>query len=813
MIKHILKTTFRRLAGNYKMTILTLLGLALGIASAFVIFTKVRYERSFDSFHTGSKDIYRVVRLTSGLQYLNGALEYRAGIHFPVPGEIKKTIPEVNAVTSILYIYGNKIWVPAGNSQKPKSFRLKDGIAFADPQFFEVFDYANQPITWFSGNKNKALKDIFSVVITRNMEELLFKGKSAMGQVINIGGQDYTVKGVISNFPVNSDFPFKILISMSTFTESFAKGVTSNWGGLSDNFQCFVKVKNGAGIELINQKLNRILKENLPPSEVPTRSMKLQPLNEVHRDGRFGNFNNHTVSGFILNALLLLAIFILIIVGLNFSNGLIAQAIKNTKDTSVRRIVGCGKLEIFNGFFLEALVLTISASVIGLFMAYIVFDTQSDLVGVPKEYYMHFGYNTIITIVLIILAVSFIASIFPGIFFTSKSALSTLKQNEKSVLGNKNNVNKVTIAVQFAVVTVLTVSTIIILKQLNYIHKKDLGYDPENIISSGIPESSSAQISALKAKLSKCTEVESVSFCSGNPAKAHNWISVSLKYNGEPVQFDSELKSVDTSYFNLNSFKLLAGRIYSNIGNINSIIVNSEFVKEAGIKNPSELVGTEVNGVFRNSAVIAGIVNDSYSSSLHQKLRPCVFINNKEMFQEIEIKLIPVAKKSLKAGQLAQITSIWNDIYPEDDNEFSYLTEQISNYYKAENNLFRILLLFTFVTTFLCCLGVFGLSVFISEQRTKEIGVRKVNGAKTSQIMLMLNNGFIMWIVVSFLFACPIAGYAMNKWLQNFAYKTELSWWVFGVAGVATVAVAVLTVSWQSWRVATRNPVEALRYE
>ena len=809
----ILKLVYRRLNENYKMTILMLIGLAIGIAASLVILTKVRYEKSFDNFHTNSKNLYRVVRFTSGLKYLNGALEYRAGIQFPIPGEIKKTIPEVTAVTSLLYIYGNKITAPQSGAQKPVSFNLKEGIVFADPQFFNVFDYADNPILWIAGNKQEALQEISSVIITRDIEKLLFAGQSGVDKIISIGNNDFTVKAVIDKFPVNSDFPFKIMISMSTLTEKIYKGATTDWGSISDNFQCFVKTRKDANVEFINTKLNKILKDHLPEKEASIRSMKLQPLREVHRDEKFGNFNHHTISNLILNALSILAAFILVIVGLNFSSGLIAQSIKHNTENSIRRIVGCGKYEIFKGFFSQALTLTIIAAILGIVAAYFVLKTQENLVGVPREFYMHFGYKPILTIVLIILSLSFIASIFPGMFFTSKPALSALKQNEKGKLTNKNNINKVTIVVQFAAASVLMISTMVILKQLSYISNKDLGYTPQGIISASIPDNTPSKIAALNARLLACPDVSGISFCSGNPAKAQGWFGVSLKYHGKQLEFDSELKYADTAFFSLNGFKLIAGRNYSKTDTFISAMVNKEFLAETGLHDPAELLGLHVDGMSRRGAIIVGVVNNSHSSSLHEKLRPCLFTNSSKRFQEIEIKLNPVIQKINRSQQLKQITGIWKEIFTDEDSEFIYLTDQIESYYKAEKNLFFMLLLFTGITGFLCCLGIFGLSVFIGEQRLNEIGIRKVNGARSSQIIIMLNSSYMKWIIIAYAIACPIGYYITNKWLQNFAYKTELSWWVFAGAGLMTLMIALFTVSWQSWRAATRNPVEALRYE
>jgi putative ABC transport system permease protein len=302
------------------------------------------------------------------------------------------------------------------------------------------------------------------------------------------------------------------------------------------------------------------------------------------------------------------------------------------------------------------------------------------------------------------------------------------------------------------------------------------------------------------------------------PAESRSWQGFTLFKNNEKKEIDAEVKSIDTSYLKMYSFTLLAGQNFSSNDTTNGVIVNREFLVETGFTNVNEALGNKIQG-FRNSdAYIKGIVEDFHSGSLHDEIRPCIFINNPGAYRTLNIRLISSGikmgnKSGILPGDIKKINDIWGKIFPEQVFEYTFLIDRIASYYKPEYKALNLFLLFASITIFLCVLGILGLSISMNERRTKEIGIRKVNGATVSGILTMLNKDFVKWVIVAFVIAAPVALYAMQKWLQNFAYKTELSWWIFISAGILALGIALLTVSWQSWRAATRNPVEALRYE
>ena len=309
--------------------------------------------------------------------------------------------------------------------------------------------------------------------------------------------------------------------------------------------------------------------------------------------------------------------------------------------------------------------------------------------------------------------------------------------------------------------------------------------------------------------------VKGVSYSSVAPAESQQWSDFSLFKNNEEKHVDAELKSIDSSYLKLYSFTLVAGQNFSSSDTSASVILNREFLTEVGFTNPDEVIGLKMPGIGKNGAFVKGVVENFHSGSIHGKIRPCVFINNPGSFRIVNIKLEVSSSNSKIAlpGEIANIDKNWKKIFPGKEFRYQFLNDMIAGYYIAEHKALNLFLLFASITIFLCILGILGLSLSMNERRTKEIGLRKVNGATVSEVMILLNQNFIKWVAIAFIIAGPVAFYAMHKWLQNFAYKTSFSWWIFALAGMIALLIALLTVSLQSWRAATRNPVEALRYE
>jgi len=302
------------------------------------------------------------------------------------------------------------------------------------------------------------------------------------------------------------------------------------------------------------------------------------------------------------------------------------------------------------------------------------------------------------------------------------------------------------------------------------------------------------------------------------PAESQQWTSFSLyKYN-EEKRIDSEIKLIDSSYLSLYSFRFVGGHNFSSKDTSGAIILNREFLLEIGINNIDEAIGTIIKGPGGTNLCIKGVVEDFHSGSLHNEIRPCVFFNNPSGFRTVSIQLSYSASgtgngSKMLPGDIDKIDKIWKNVFPGHIFPYTFLSDRIDSYYISDHKALNLFLLFASITIFLCVLGILGLSLSMNERKTKEIGIRKVNGAKISEILIMLNKYFLIWVACAFIFSVPFSWFTMHKWLENFAYKTDLSWWVFLLSGVLSLVIALLTVSWQSWRAASRNPVEALRYE
>jgi putative ABC transport system permease protein len=813
-----LKIAIRRISRNYKSNLLIFAGLVIGLTSCLVIYTKINYELSFDNYHTQSKNIYRVVRVTSGLEYTNGGLEYRTGVHFPLPAAFKKSIPELKDVVAMFYLYGQKINIPTRDSTVEKSFVLDDGIVMTEPSFFNIFDFGKPGIKWLRGEGKEVLDKPFAAVITKKTAHKLFGDEDPVGRDLIIMRTKFTIEGVIHDLPHNTDLPFKVLLSLRTFSEKLYPRSTSDWGSLSDNFQCYVMLNKRNDVLSVEKKFKEIYASNAGNERLEGRQFKLQALSQVHKESQYGNYNNRTVSEGLLLALTLIGTFIFLIASFNYSNFFLAETFKQKKQIALKLILGSKPFSVFLQFFTESLLVNFLALVVSMQFTIPIIRNFYSFIDIPQGYKPQIGISDLLFLLLLLLTGSFLSVIFSISNLKLKSLSLLLKRADAGNAGKGNNFGKTSVILQFVVAQTVIIATLIIIKQIYFINHADLGYNTENIIFARLPENSVPKLNALAAELVNLPAVKQVSFSSVLPAESQSWSNFSLFINNEKKSIDAELKSIDSSYLKLYSFDFLAGQNFTVSDTVNTIIVNMEFLTELGISDPNKALSLKIEGIAKNGAYIKGVVRDFHSGSLHDKIRPCLFYNNPGAFSTVNIKLISTGtntgNKSVNlAGDIKKLSEKWIKIFPDQVFEYKFLDDRIADYYKSEHNALNLFLLFAAITIFLCVLGILGLSLSMNERRTKEIGLRKVNGAKVAEVIILLNKDFVKWISVAFLIAVPVSWFTMHKWLENFAYKTGLSWWIFILSGILALVIALLTVSLQSWRAATRNPVEALRYE
>ncbi len=815
MILQNLKIAFRRITQNYKLNLLIFIGLVIGLTSCLVIYIKVNHELSFDSYHTQSKNTFRIVRVTSGLEYLGGGFEYRTGVYFPYPGEIKKSIPGLKGVVSMMYMYGQKIGIPTGGSTKDKIFSLEDGVVFTDPSFFDVFDFGGKGLSWLKGEGKQVLEKPFTAVITKDIAGRLFPGQEPIGQEMAIMGQRFTVAGVISDLPQNTDFPFKIILSMVTFSEKIAANIFTNWDALSDNFNCYVVLNNKNEVAEVEKQLKAVHALHRHDEYVERRLFKLQPLSQVHKDSQYGNFNQHTVSGGLMLAISLVGIFIFLIAFFNYSNFFLADTIKQKKQIALKLILGSKPGSIFTQFFTESLLVTFCALIISILTTFAIIKNFYSTVDIPQGYSPEIGWSAILFLLVLFFAGGILSVVFSYYNLNLNSLSSLLKKNDPGNSGKENVFGKWSVILQFIVAQAVIIATLMIVKQIYFINHKDLGYDTKNIMIVRLPGGSVSKLSALAGEYSMNPKIRGVSFSSVTPAQTSNFGNARLFRNNEIVNIDCELKSIDTSFIRVYSFKMLAGENLASADTALNIIVNRKFTSEIGFKTVEDALGAFVQGFGPKPACIKGIVENFYSGSLHDKIRPCAMLYSPNNMSVMNMKLADsgTAKSAVSPGDIDQIKAVWTKIMPDQEFEYSFLSDRIAMYYESEHKAMNLFLLFAAMTIILCVLGILGLSLSMNERRIKEIGIRKVNGATVQEILFLLNINFVKWVAIAFVLATPIAWYAMSMWLENFAYKTTLSWWIFLLSGILALVIALLTVTWQSWRAAAQNPVVALRYE
>lgn len=792
-------TAYRSLQKNKTHSILNLLGLTLGVTSCLFIFLVIRYELSFDTFHKKSDRIYRITT-----DMFLGTTDYVQSASYPVGAAVKDEFPEVEALSTVYF--ENEGIVKASNQ-----IYKETGIAYLSPAFFDIFDFG-----WLVGSPEQSLTAPNSVVLTESVARRYFSLKKSddlslsLGKVVRLNNAaDFTVAGVTRDFPENTDFPFKILLSLSTLKPSDRREMT-DWITLNWSVNHYVLLKQGVDAEKVNAQFPGFQKKHMSADEATKRAMKLQPLNDIHFNDQYGNWNNRTVTRSTILVLSLIGILLLVTACINFINLATAQSVKRSKEVGVRKVLGADKTQLIRNFMSETVLIVLTAIVAALVAAFIFFPTILKLLDMRIE--SHWFADPLLPVFLVglLVFVSVLAGLYPSLVLTGFNPISALKGKVSGSRSSGNiGMRRGLIIFQFVVSQVLVIGTFVVAKQLELFRSQPLGFDKEAIVTLAMPESNVGQRQSLRNQLLEVPGVQRVSYCLNNPSSDGNWRGVFNFPGSGADDIPIVMRPADPEYINTYGLTLLAGKNLSETDNLETgIIVNEKVLRLMNIANPEEAIGKQVT-TFGRGTTIVGVVKDFHAYTLHQEIPPVLLFNDPNGARLAALKFNTVDLKNT----LSKIEHTYKSIFPESVFEYQFLDDTIASFYREEQKLSHIFTIFSGIAIFIGCLGLFGLISFVSLQRTKEIGVRKVNGAKLIEILALLNRDFALWIAIAFVIACPVAWYIMNTWLQKFAYRTELNWWIFALAGVSAMAIALLTVSWQSYKAASTNPVDALRYE
>jgi len=799
-MNNFIKIALRNLTRKPIYSIITFTGFTFSIAASLLIYLWVYNELSYEKFHPDWKRIYRVLTLSKeGDKILKSPMCYR-----PVPKTMKMDYPQIEYATYISYDSEDSPLHLETGGEKFEARRC-----WTNNDFFKIFG----GFRFIEGSAKSAFDKPDNIILSERTAKKIFGNKPALGKVLisdKYSKEVYTVGGVI-HIPEQSHIDFGYMLSE---TNSQLLDYSNNWG---DKGFVRVYIKLGKEAQINDQFLSAISNHLSRYTKISDKLM-FQPLADIHLYSDYQNdfYDKHPGSYKYVWIFSGLALLIVLMASVNFSALSVARASERSVEIGIRKVTGGSRISIFRQFLTESVFQTFAATIVALFVVWFIlpwFNTLSS-----QELTFNFTPGLILNLFILTFLVGIIAGIYPSFYLSSFNPIGIFRGG--SITGSRSYFIRVLVTVQFTIAIFFIISTSLFIKQLNYIHNKDLGINNKNVVV--IPTGLWYDNKEFKQELLRNPKVLSVSASTYAPIDVGFNGGLSLSHQGRVDTLQVNYYFVDEDFAKTYKLVVIKGQFlrmdYSgywkegeNAGKSRKeekeytvsmpIVINQTAEKQLGFEDP---IGQRLG-----DKVIVGVVKDFHFRSLHFPIEPLVMSNNPEAIGTMNVRIAP--------GNISETLNFIRNTYMRnrENREFSYrfFDDLLNEKYQGETRLKNITVAFALLAIIISVLGILGMAVFSIDRRTKEIGIRRVTGAKSSEILILLNKEFILWVIVAFIIAAPIAWYAMNRWLQNFVYKTELSWWIFLLAGIIAFGIALITVNWQSWRAATRNPVEALRYE
>lgn len=798
MIQNYFKIAFRSLVKSKGYSFINITGLAAVMACTVLIFMVIRHETSYDKTLVDGDRIYRVET-----ENIKEKHTY-PGTYTGMAQALRTDLPEAELVTPMLQTHGNTLAIP--NADK----RFKESVVFTDNNIFNLLDYQ-----WISGNVKRALVQPNTMVITRSYALKYFGTEDVIGKTIRVDNkQDLEITGVLEDQPVTTSFPFKILVSFSTLKTINPDMDLNRWNGWNDNYQVFVRMKNGVLPDKLAKRFDSIVVKYIGKEALSDKRFKLNALSEIHFSS---NLSGRTANVGLLKTLSFIGLLVLVIACFNFINLSTAQAFKRAREVGIRKAIGSNRQSLIFQFLAEAALVTFFALLLAGLVSLLAMQPVADTLSIPLSLDDLINLQTLLFMAGLSVLTTLLAGIYPAFRLSAMSPIWAMK---KDVVLQRNqwfSTRQGLVVAQFTVSLILISSAFLIKRQLIFFRNADLGFDKSAIITVGLPENRPEKLQALRNKLTSMAQVKDVSFSMNSVSSESNWMQ-GMEYRQGPsvTQVKTQMKMGDSHYLSTYGVQLLAGSALQDSDTANfKVLANEVFINRLGISRPLDAIGAVVYyGDSKQFATIVGVVKNFHVNSLHQKIDPTLVqvVPNNFYQAGIKLKSAQPDRESIKAA-LTQIEKEWTAIFPGHVFEYGFLDETLAQAYQSEARTGKLIEASTFLAVLIACLGLFGLATFTAEQRTKEIGVRKVLGASVANITALLSKDFLKLILIAIIIASPIAWYIMNQWLQNFEFKIKIQWWMFALTGLLMTLIAMLTVSFQSIKAALLNPVKSLRSE
>ena len=759
-----LKLFVRSIKREKTLSSITIGGYAISMAVIFILVSFIISEKSINRGFPNIQDIYRVKRGVKNAMIPETLLE-----------DVKRDVPGIKKMC--LYSIGEALY-------KVDDKRITARFAAANDDFLDIFSFH-----FISKSGNPTLEVKNNIILTKSFSEQLFGAKNPVGEILEVENEQLNIVGVITDVPENSSFSFDAITSLN-------KAVSKNSLGYNDEhhnlFKSFVQLDPKANPGNVNSRISGMLEHW---QAFKDEKLTLQPFKEVYFDIPMNDDMDHANVGMIY-LLSSIAVIILFMTIFNYVNLTVSKGYERLSEIGIKKTTGASKRNIFNQFIYESLFISFFAMTLAIFLGTMFSPLFSNILGKKIEIFQLFSQPWILlTGLSVFLIIGFISGLYPALVISGIPPIKILNHQGVKKRNNRAGI----IAFQFFITIVLIISLLVINRQITFVKNKDMGFDQELMVKLNLNGNSAPKWEVLKNKLLSNPTIVSVTASHGTPLAIYGTAGGRINDSGDKKIENVREINVDQDFIKTFGLTLLAGRNIEATDS-NTCIINEQLYNELGWED------YEGKKVFESRVV--GIVKDFNYLDLKNKIG---FLRLKKLDgnpTDLSIKISDNIAKNMEF-----IQQQFHEIAPGTPFSYRFYDDWIQSTYQKQEEQAYAIKLFAILAIVIACLGLIGLAENVTNKKIKEIGIRKVNGAKISEILTMLNKDFVKWVGIAFVVAIPIAYYAMHMWLENFAYKTSLSWWIFVLAGLLALGIALLTVSWQSWRAATRNPVEALRYE
>lgn len=795
MIKNNLLLAFRNLRRNSTYATLNILGLGLSIACCVLIFLLVRHHLSIDQYHAKAD---RTILITTESK---GEVVSREGnTPYPMGLALRQEYAFLEK-TAMVSGRNNSLVTLSKPGEAPVKFKEVTARAFAEPELFEIFD---MPLVQGS---MEGFRQPNTVLLTEKIARKYFGTTDAVGKSFKVNNNtDYQVVGILRDIPENTDLRYQMYCSWATLTnDPDFKRMLNNWGGIHGGTQCFAVLREGHALSELETAFTGFRDKYFHP-EVREFYYHAVPLSTVHFDPDLGTGTRESY----IWALALIGLFLLLTACVNFINMATAQALSRVREVGVRKAIGSSRAQLFWQFMSETGLIVLISTGIGLAGSYLALPALNALIDTNLPFPVagetaFYGFMAALMV-----SVAFLAGAYPGMALSGFRPVTALKGAVDGHQVSGISLRRLLVGSQFAISQALIIGAVTVTAQMEYTRKADLGFQREGVVVLPLPGRYDAiKQSTLRQQLGNVAGVESVSLCYQPPASDDNWgTRLRMEGRSENENWEVNIKMLDSKYVETFGLKVIAGRNLEPSDTVRELLVNEEMVRKLGLASPDDILGKKL---FQSEVghPVVGVVKNFNNRSLHEPIFPQVMMTDAGNYDVCALRLNMQSAKPA----LAEVEKIWLNVFPEYIFESEFLDARLARFYEQESIVLQLMRLFAGISVFIGCLGLYGLAAFLVLRKRKEIGIRKTLGASVTGVLWLFGKEYVGLLAVAFLLAAPLAGWAMEKWLDNYNFRISLGVGVFGLSLLLTLVVAVLTVGVQSVKAALANPVKSLRSE